>query len=68
MGAAGGALLLAAALGTSLAATAQGQTPVKIGVLTDRSGVYADIAGEGSLVAARMAVLTSLAARLDNDR
>ena len=38
------------------AAAAQGQTPVKIGVLTDRSGVYADIAGEGSLVAARMAV------------
>ncbi len=49
-------MLLAAALGTSMAATAQAQTPVKIGVLTDRSGVYADIAGEGSLVAARMAV------------
>ena len=49
-------MLLAAALGTSMAAAAQGQTPVKIGVLTDRSGVYADIAGEGSLVAARMAV------------
>ncbi|RZK95467.1 MAG: ABC transporter substrate-binding protein [Methylobacterium sp.] len=49
-------MLLAAALGTLTAAAAQGQTPVKIGVLTDRSGVYADIAGEGSLVAARMAV------------
>ena len=49
-------MLLAAALGTLTAAAAQAQTPVKIGVLTDRSGVYADIAGEGSLVAARMAV------------
>ncbi|TXM98946.1 ABC transporter substrate-binding protein [Methylobacterium sp. WL103] len=49
-------MLLAAALGTLTTAAAQAQTPVKIGVLTDRSGVYADIAGEGSLVAARMAV------------
>ncbi|MCB1312684.1 MAG: ABC transporter substrate-binding protein [Sedimentitalea sp.] len=29
---------------------------VKLGVLNDRSGVYADIAGEGSVIAARMAV------------
>lgn len=29
---------------------------VRIGVLTDLSGVYADITGEGSIVAARMAV------------
>ena len=29
---------------------------VKIGVLNDRSGVYADLSGEGSVVAARMAV------------
>jgi branched-chain amino acid transport system substrate-binding protein len=29
---------------------------VKLGVLNDRSGIYADIAGEGSVVAARMAV------------
>lgn len=29
---------------------------VKIGVMNDRSGIYADIAGEGSVVAARMAV------------
>lgn len=28
---------------------------VKLGVLNDRSGIYADIAGEGSVVAARMA-------------
>ena len=29
---------------------------VKIGVLNDRSGIYADLAGEGSVIAARMAV------------
>ncbi len=32
------------------------QTPVKIGVLGDRSGAYSDISGEGSVVAARLAV------------
>lgn len=31
-------------------------TDVKIGVLNDRSGIYADIAGEGSVIAAQMAV------------
>ncbi len=34
---------------------AAAQTMVKVGVLNDRSGVYADITGEGSVVAARMA-------------
>ncbi len=29
---------------------------IKLGVLNDRSGIYADIAGEGSVIAARMAV------------
>ncbi len=29
---------------------------IKLGVLNDRSGVYADLSGEGSVVAARMAV------------
>jgi branched-chain amino acid transport system substrate-binding protein len=38
------------------AALAADLVPVKIGVLNDRSGVYADISGEGSVVAARMAV------------
>ncbi|TSD83221.1 ABC transporter substrate-binding protein [Mycobacterium sp. KBS0706] len=33
----------------------QAQTKVKVGVMNDRSGVYADITGEGSVVAARMA-------------
>jgi branched-chain amino acid transport system substrate-binding protein len=40
------------------AGTAQAQMSdevVKIGVLNDRSGLYADIGGEGSVVAARMA-------------
>lgn len=32
------------------------QGPVKIGVLTDMSSLFADIGGQGSLVAARMAV------------
>src|SRR5690606_4760193 len=36
-------------------ALAQG-IDVKLGVLNDRSGVYADLSGEGSVVAARMAV------------
>ncbi|GJD99207.1 ABC transporter substrate-binding protein [Methylobacterium isbiliense] len=49
-------LLLAGAAGALMTAAAQAQTPVKIGVLNDRSGVYADISGEGSVVAARMAV------------
>ena len=35
---------------------ARSQTAVKIGVLNDRSGVYSDLSGEASVVAARMAV------------
>lgn len=48
---------LLASLAASLMATsalAQDVT-VKIGVLNDRSGVYADLSGEGSVIAARMA-------------
>jgi branched-chain amino acid transport system substrate-binding protein len=37
------------------AASTKGKT-IKIGVLTDLSGLYADLAGEGSVLAARMAV------------
>ena len=51
-------LLLGTALATTLGATpvlAQG-IDLKLGVLNDRSGIYADLAGEGSVVAARMAV------------
>ncbi|WP_099865457.1 ABC transporter substrate-binding protein [Pararhizobium haloflavum] len=37
-------------------ALAQDAIDVKIGVLNDRSGIYSDISGEGSVIAARMAV------------
>ena len=50
-----GSLTLAATL---LAGAVQAQVSdgvVRIGVLNDRSGIYADMAGEGSAVAARMA-------------
>ncbi|ACL59319.1 ABC transporter substrate-binding protein [Methylobacterium nodulans] len=48
--------LLAAIVAVLAAGAVRAQTPVRIGVLNDRSGVYADISGEGSVVAARMAV------------
>ena len=48
-------LALAAALGMTSAALAQDKN-AKIGVLTDMSGLYADVAGQGSVVAAQMAV------------
>ncbi len=49
---------LAAALGAlCLASPALSQQlSVKFGVLNDRSGLYADITGEGSVIAARMAI------------
>ncbi|MGH7152870.1 MAG: ABC transporter substrate-binding protein, partial [Acetobacteraceae bacterium] len=51
------AYLLAAACITLSAADAQsGSGPVKIGVLTDMSSLYADIGGPGSVEAARMAI------------
>jgi branched-chain amino acid transport system substrate-binding protein len=36
-------------------ASAQTSEPVKIGVLNDQTGIYADLAGPGSVVAARLA-------------
>jgi branched-chain amino acid transport system substrate-binding protein len=52
--------LMAGAAATAFTARsmAQAQQPVniKIGVLNDRSGLYADLTGEGSALAARMAV------------
>src|SRR6202163_1752175 len=41
---------------TLLAGTAQAQDPIKIGVLTDMSSLYADIGGPGSVAAAKMAI------------
>ena len=51
-------LIVAAAIvafATAARAEFTGKT-IKIGVLNDRSGLYADLAGEGSVVAAKMAV------------
>jgi branched-chain amino acid transport system substrate-binding protein len=48
-------LALASSFGLLMASAAMA-VDVKIGVLNDRSGVYADLSGEGSVVAARMAV------------
>jgi hypothetical protein len=50
-------LTLCALVLSLLAGTADAQpNPVKIGVLNDQSGIYADLAGPGSVVAARLAV------------
>lgn len=49
-------LLLAGAFAALMSGTAFAQVSVKIGVLNDRSGLYADLSGEGSVIAARMAV------------
>tara|TARA_R110002124_G_scaffold228417_1_gene393772 strand:- start:2481 stop:3680 length:1200 start_codon:yes stop_codon:yes gene_type:complete len=45
-----------AAMAAVIGAPALANIEVKLGVLNDRSGVYADLSGEGSVVAARMAV------------
>src|SRR4051794_32446067 len=47
--------LAALLLGTATAQAQLSGDKVKIGVLNDRTGTYADISGEGSVVAARMA-------------
>ena len=48
-------VLLAAGLAL-LAPAVRAQQAVKLGVLNDRSGIYADLSGEGSVVATRLAV------------
>jgi branched-chain amino acid transport system substrate-binding protein len=40
----------------STASAAQETKPIRLGVLNDQSGVYADFGGRGSVIAARMAV------------
>ncbi|MBI1621878.1 ABC transporter substrate-binding protein [Aquamicrobium zhengzhouense] len=48
--------LLASLAASLMASSALAQeVSVKIGVLNDRSGIYADLSGEGSVIAARMA-------------
>jgi branched-chain amino acid transport system substrate-binding protein len=49
-------LLLASVAAIFVATPALADISVKIGVMNDRSGTYADLSGEGSVVAARMAV------------
>lgn len=39
-----------------LAGAAFAQAPIKVGILNDQSGIYADLAGPGSVIAARLAV------------
>ncbi len=39
-----------------LSSTATAQTSIKVGVLNDMSGVYSDIGGKGSVIAAQLAV------------
>jgi branched-chain amino acid transport system substrate-binding protein len=50
-----GALCAALSLSGAADALASGDA-VKIGVLNDQSGIYADLSGQGSVIAARMAV------------
>ena len=50
------AVLLAAASVVVAAGAAKAQVPVKIGVLNDQSGLYADLGGQGSVWAAKKAV------------
>jgi branched-chain amino acid transport system substrate-binding protein len=49
-------LLMATAAAALFTAAPALATDVKLGVLNDRSGVYADLSGEGSVIAAKMAV------------
>ncbi len=51
-----GSLAFALTVLFGTAAQAQNPIPVKIGVLSDMSSLYADISGPGSVVAAKMAV------------
>ncbi len=51
-----GSLFVAVAALLASMAAGHAETAVKIGVLNDRSGLYADLAGEGSVVAAKLAI------------
>jgi branched-chain amino acid transport system substrate-binding protein len=50
------ALAVAVLIGTAAASRAQDDDVVKIGVMTDMSGLYSDIGGLGSVAAAKLAV------------
>lgn len=49
-------MALAASLSLAACAAFADPAPLKIGVLNDQSGIYADMAGPGSVIAAQMAV------------
>jgi branched-chain amino acid transport system substrate-binding protein len=49
-------VILSALLSIATAGGGFAQVPVKVGVLNDQSGVYADVGGKGSVVAAQLAV------------
>jgi branched-chain amino acid transport system substrate-binding protein len=60
--------ILAASCVFAVAAHAQvAERPVRIGILTDMSSVYADIGGHGSVEAAQMAVIDAGAKALNPD-
>lgn len=52
----GRAALSLAALGMMISGSAWAQTPVKLGVMADMSGLYSDIGGQGTVEAVQMAV------------
>src|SRR5215472_13590221 len=58
-------LSLAALTVALMCGTAQAQTNVKIGVLSDMSSLYSDIGGPGSVAAAKMAIADFTAAHKD---
>src|SRR3989337_3303579 len=47
--------VLSALAAMAMTGAVQAQTSVKLGVLNDRSGIYSDLTGEGSVIEARMA-------------
>ena len=47
---------MAAALAVALATAATAQEPLKIGLISDMSGIVVDLSGPGSVVAARLAI------------
>jgi branched-chain amino acid transport system substrate-binding protein len=54
--------MIALVLGVGAAQAQQTTTPLRLGVLTDMSSLYADVTGPGSVLAAKMAVEDFLAA------
>ena len=59
-------LLAACSVGFTLwIAAVHAETKIKIGVLTDLSGAYADLAGQGSVIAAQLAAKDFEAANPD---